>query len=51
MGEVEGLGGRTRGERAPLTSIFHSLKFVQGGGRNFPKGAKNMKWWLAGNRL
>jgi hypothetical protein len=38
MGEVDGLGGRTRGERTPLTSIFHFLKFAQGGGRNFPTG-------------
>jgi hypothetical protein len=51
MGEVEGLGGRTRGERAPLPLIFHFLKFAQGGGRNFPRGTNIMKWWLGGNGL
>jgi hypothetical protein len=44
-GEVEGLGGRTRGERAHFL-IFDFLWFPQGGGRNFPRGNNFMKWWL-----
>jgi hypothetical protein len=42
-GEVEGLGGRTRGERAHFNLIFDFSYFPQGGGRNFPRG-NNMKW-------
>jgi hypothetical protein len=42
MGDVDDLGGRTRGEKAPLL-IFHFLKFAQGGGRNFPSGENFMK--------
>jgi hypothetical protein len=43
---VKGLGGRTRGERAHSSLIFYFSWFTQGGGRNFPRGDNNMKWWL-----
>jgi hypothetical protein len=46
-GEVEALGGRTRGERAPPLLFFHFLKSSQGGGCNFPRGKDVLKWWLS----
>jgi hypothetical protein len=47
MGDVEGLGGRTYGERAPHINLLAFLMFPHEGGHKSPRGANWFKWVLS----